>query len=241
MESVYKKVDRTVLSEKVEDELQKIIAQLGLKPGDSLPGEIELARRFGVSRNVVREALIRLKTKGVLKTTKKRGITLCEPDWVGNFSGVLNLIGHNDESWRELAEIRVIVELGIAEYVYLRKTPDLIRVLEKIVDEEEKDAASQSKSRESDIKFHSALYKIVSNNSVERFQHILREALLDPRAATFHPDRFQRDDIVSHRDIVESLKSDSSMEFVAKLHKHFAGVVENTQKVYAEAANNGVA
>ncbi|HEY0294231.1 MAG TPA: GntR family transcriptional regulator, partial [Bordetella sp.] len=42
---------------------QKILSQ-AFAPGQRLPTELELAQLFGVSRNVVREAIARLKLSG---------------------------------------------------------------------------------------------------------------------------------------------------------------------------------
>ncbi|SAI14046.1 GntR family transcriptional regulator [Bordetella ansorpii] len=50
---------------------QKIVSQ-AFEPGQRLPTEQELAQRFGVSRNVVREAIARLKLSGYVET--RRGV-----------------------------------------------------------------------------------------------------------------------------------------------------------------------
>jgi DNA-binding FadR family transcriptional regulator len=56
----------------VEDKLEELIQQGLIKWDESLPGEQELARRFGVGRSSVRTALQRLQTKGMV--TVEHGI-----------------------------------------------------------------------------------------------------------------------------------------------------------------------
>ncbi len=53
--------------------LRADIDQLGLRPGDRLPGDHELCERYGVSRPVVRQALSELQYEGVLQRVKGRG------------------------------------------------------------------------------------------------------------------------------------------------------------------------
>ena len=50
------------------------IAENRLKPGDRLPTEQELAEMLGVSRNVVREAIARLRSDGVLHSRQGAGV-----------------------------------------------------------------------------------------------------------------------------------------------------------------------
>ncbi len=45
-----------------------------LKPGDQLPSTAELAERYGVSRNTVRDAVNRLLAQGVLRGHQGLGV-----------------------------------------------------------------------------------------------------------------------------------------------------------------------
>lgn len=49
------------------------IARLGLRPGDVLPGEHRLCEQFGVSRTVVRQALLQLEHQGIIDRVKGKG------------------------------------------------------------------------------------------------------------------------------------------------------------------------
>lgn len=50
--------------ERVYEQIQQLISRLGLKPGDRLHTEAELAELLGVSRSTVREALRLSPTRG---------------------------------------------------------------------------------------------------------------------------------------------------------------------------------
>src|SRR5258706_1262715 len=57
-----------ILAERVVSELAAEIRHGTLRPGDRLPTESAAARRFSVSRTVVREALSRLQASGLVET-----------------------------------------------------------------------------------------------------------------------------------------------------------------------------
>src|SRR6202000_1161481 len=61
------------LSTLVASSISREIAQGRLKPGDQLPTEQQLAQTFGVSRNVVREAIARLRSEGRIWAQQGRG------------------------------------------------------------------------------------------------------------------------------------------------------------------------
>lgn len=59
--------------EQVRTELEKLIRESRLKPGDRLPTEAELAARFDVGRSSIREALKHLEEAGSVTTIQGRG------------------------------------------------------------------------------------------------------------------------------------------------------------------------
>lgn len=59
------KIVQQTMPDIVEMRLREYLKQKSLKPGDPLPKEVDLAESLGVSRNVVREALSRLRMLGM--------------------------------------------------------------------------------------------------------------------------------------------------------------------------------
>ncbi len=64
---------------RVEEYLRTRIRSGRLKPGDPVPPESELVRKFGVSRMTVRQALSRLVFEGVIERHRGRGSFVAEP------------------------------------------------------------------------------------------------------------------------------------------------------------------
>lgn len=63
----------------LRDALMDGIRTRGLKPGDQLPGEAVLERRYGVSRTTIRQALAELEAEGRVKRIQGRGTFVAAP------------------------------------------------------------------------------------------------------------------------------------------------------------------
>lgn len=53
----FEKMDRKLLGERIEDELMRYILEEPVEVGQKIPNEFDLARRFGVGRSTIREAV----------------------------------------------------------------------------------------------------------------------------------------------------------------------------------------
>jgi GntR family transcriptional repressor for pyruvate dehydrogenase complex len=62
------------LSDQVAEQLSAEITQGRLAPGDKLPTEARLVEQFAVSRTVVREAVSRLKSLGLVDSRQGSGV-----------------------------------------------------------------------------------------------------------------------------------------------------------------------
>ncbi|WP_428929341.1 GntR family transcriptional regulator [Marinibacterium sp. SX1] len=70
--------EKTTLSDTVHDLLRRAIIEQALKPGMRLP-EDTVGDQFGVSRTIVRHALVRLENEGLVITRRNRGAFVAEP------------------------------------------------------------------------------------------------------------------------------------------------------------------
>ncbi|MGY9046797.1 MAG: GntR family transcriptional regulator [Rhodobacterales bacterium] len=70
--------DKSTLTDAVHDLLRRAIIEQALKPGMRLP-EDTVGNQFGVSRTIVRHALVRLENEGLVITRRNRGAFVAEP------------------------------------------------------------------------------------------------------------------------------------------------------------------
>ncbi len=205
--------------DKIEMGLQEYFRTQKFQPGDSLPKELELAEAMGVSRTAIREALSRFKTLGIIESKKNRGMVITTPDILSNMHRVLDPQLLDGETMKEIFEMRLVLEMGLADFLFLRKTKSTLKKLQSIVDKEEK-SDNKIERIKYDIEFHSMLYEISGNNTIQRFQKILLP-IFDYVDNGLHFNRQKGSfDAVSHRDLLNVLKNGTAEEFKNKMHIH---------------------
>ncbi|OJW13071.1 MAG: hypothetical protein BGO49_19895 [Planctomycetales bacterium 71-10] len=117
-------VGRPKLRDVVADRLKSYIVDEDLKPGDRLPTESDLARRFGVSRLSLREATKSLEFLGILESRPGRGLSVGQVD----MDRVTEYLGFHpalqDLPSRVLIDTRVVLESGVLPHVARRMAAD---------------------------------------------------------------------------------------------------------------------
>lgn len=79
----FEKMDKKLLGDRIEDGLMRYILEEPVEVGQKIPNEFDLARRFGVGRSTIREAVKGLVSKGILEVRRGSGtyvVSTCLPD-----------------------------------------------------------------------------------------------------------------------------------------------------------------
>lgn len=173
LKETLKSVDTSSLVDKVEASLVELLQERKLKVGDVIPKEMELAEVLGVSRTVVREALTRLRLMGLIESKKKKGSVITSPDLFGMMSKSMNPHILDQETLREIFEIRLVLEIGMADLIFQRITKQDIEELKNIVSNEPPATQYHLFNIEHEIAFHGKLYEITGNNTMKKFQKML--------------------------------------------------------------------
>ena len=168
-----KAVDTSSLVDKVEANLVELLKEKKFKVGDAIPKEIELAETLGVSRTVIREALSRLRMMGMIESKKKKGAVITSPDLFGIISKSMNPNILDQETLKEIFEIRLVLEIGMADFIFQRVTKEDIQELKRIVSNEPPATQYHLFNIEHEIAFHGKLYEITGNETMKKFQRML--------------------------------------------------------------------
>lgn len=224
------------LVDKVEIRITEYINENKLEVGDTIPKEMEFAEALGVSRTVIREALTRLRTIGIIDSKKHKGMVVAQPDFIQNFEKVMetNLVG--DDTLKDIFELRLILEMGMVDLVFARKTDQDLEELSAIVDNMEKNnPESKIFSLKNEVAFHGKLYEMSGNSTLHRLQNILL-----PVFQYVHTHKLQDAEtymyskkFVSHRQLLGYLKEGNKEKFrkglARHLEPHFDRVLKNVE------------
>ncbi len=125
----YSKIRQPKLSDVIEQQLEFLILEGTLRPGEKLPPERELAKQFDVSRPSLREAIQRLEAKGLLLRRQGGGTFVQNNLWQSLSDPLVELLSTHPESQFDLLETRHALEGVAAYYAALRGTDeDLARI-----------------------------------------------------------------------------------------------------------------
>jgi GntR family transcriptional repressor for pyruvate dehydrogenase complex len=171
MSAVFHTVGRVNAAEAVRGQLESLIQSGDLKPGEKLPPEKELARLFGVSRPIVREALGSLRAVGAIVSYSGRGSFVAttvpeRPLLQGRYS------------LSELYEVRSLIETDGAALAAQRRTEADVERLGQIIESLENCSDTEEWSR-LDAALHIAIAEATGNQvRVELVEH-LRDLLVE--------------------------------------------------------------
>lgn len=210
------KITHKTMAEVVEIRLREYLKKKAFKPGDALPTEMELSESLGVSRNVLREALSRLRMLGMIESRKKRGMILASPDILGSFERVLDPAIIDENTLRDIFEIRLTLEMGLADLLYIRKTKKDVEELEKIALTHSVTEGPETFRIKNEIAFHGKIYQMTGNETLKRFQSLL----LPTFGYLVSLEKVPIIGKVTHIDLVNILKSGSKEEFRQGMHLH---------------------
>ena len=125
------KIKAAKLSDVILEQLENMILEGSLAPGQKLPPERELAKQFEVSRPSLREAIQKLEARGLV-TRRQGGGTYVKNQLEGGLTDPLfDLISKHPESQFDLLEFRHALEGIAAYYAALRGTETDFQMLSK--------------------------------------------------------------------------------------------------------------
>nr|WP_320154003.1 GntR family transcriptional regulator [uncultured Draconibacterium sp.] len=213
------------LADQVEEKIINFIKENNLVPGDSLPNEMEFVEMMGISRNVVREAMSRLRMLGLIQTRPKRGIVVTEPPLLNGLKKVLDPNLLSIGTIKDMMGMRIALETGITDFVFNNVTGADIMELEQIVSRQEA-IGINNLSVEDEMLFHTKIYKIAGNSFILQFNEIMHPIFVFAKQnyeSHFQPINIklkEQDRIVEHTDLLQLIKIGKKDEYRNAIKAH---------------------
>lgn len=214
-------------TELVVDRIMDYLQNSDVRPGSSVPKETELAASLGVSRTIVREALSHLKLLGLIESRKKRGMILSEPKMVPALGKVLLPKLLEQKTRREVFELRLMLEIGIADALFDRVSNEDLKALAQIIKgeqalmEQEKTNVVMKKLIAIDTNFHAYLYEITGNTILQSLQEVFLPTIEHVIKHQFDIDPMSYGQ-VSHQRLLDVLKSGTAEDFRLEMREHLS-------------------
>ncbi|MEY4710573.1 MAG: hypothetical protein RIS88_23 [Pseudomonadota bacterium] len=171
------------LSDRVADQLARRIEGGELAPGQRLPTEQQLSERFGVSRTVVREAVSRLKSMGLLVSRQGAGVFVAPRNRARALAFDPSVLQSLD-AVVQVVEVRRALEGEVAALAAQRITPAKARALRAALEQLDAAVAAGGDGVEEDLAFHRSIAQATGNPQFERLLTFLEQYQRDAMRVT---------------------------------------------------------
>ena len=216
------------LPTRVAANISKEIISGRLKPGDRLPTEPELAELFGVSRTVVREAIARLRSEGIVRSKQGAGV------FVVDFSQPPTLRIDQESLadkalFKNLFELRAMLEINTAGMAAERRDEKALKALDAALLHLRQVPGSTAESVDADLDFHLAIAQATGNTFIAAFIRFIsfqiRESIIVTRSKR-DPDRSATVTYQEHAAIIEAIRKGSATAARKAMSKHIANAAK---------------
>jgi GntR family transcriptional repressor for pyruvate dehydrogenase complex len=220
-------VRRTRVYEGVAKQLQHLIEEGVLSPGDMLPPERELAERFGVSRSSVRDAIRTLELVGMVEARQGEGTVVADASPEALVVPLANILLRKRELVGELLDVRKMIEPPLAARAAAHATAEDVARLEDVIRRQQEKTRRGEASVEEDSEFHYAIALAAGNTVVRRVVDVLMDLLRESRVRSLQVRGRPEKSLGGHRRIVDAIRRRDGASAETAMRKH----LEEIEKV----------
>lgn len=205
----------------IADAIEGQIMDGTLHPGEQLPGEIDLAELFGVTRSTVREGLRQLESEGLVVRPTPRRLEVAMPSIDRLSTRTSRAMRLMKVTFRELWQVALMTEPMAASLAAQLATPKDIEQLDEIHDRLTKAQDSEADTIAIDTEFHSHIAEMSKN----RVLVLAREPVALLLFQGFHriahkvPQSFGRQ-IEAHSHVVAAIRDGDSVRAEEWARRH---------------------
>jgi GntR family transcriptional repressor for pyruvate dehydrogenase complex len=213
-------VKRTKIYSEVASQLQRLIADGRVKPGDRLPPERELAEIFGVSRTSVRDAIRVLEMQGLVEPRQGEGTLVRQYPVDGVITTLADALAASKDFTADLFDMRRILEPPLARIAALRATSEDIVALEEILNAQAARVRADEVAIAEDTAFHYRLAQVSKNQVIPKVMDVIMDLLAESRARSLQGAKRAEKSLEGHRQILEAIKRRDGEEAAERMRAH---------------------
>lgn len=221
--------EKSILSEKVAQNIRQMIIDKNLEPGDKLQNELDLTKDLNVSRSTVREAIKILVSTNVLQVRRGTGTFVSANPGISKDPFGITFIEEKD-LLSHFFEVRLIVEPQMAEIAAIRGTEEEISLIRKAYEHVRNAITSGLDHTEADIEFHNQIAKSTHNPILQRIVPIINDGIIGGYAKTKDIPEAAGTVLIQHRNIMHAIER-RDFEMAKKyMHEHILFGLEQSKK-----------
>lgn len=224
-------VPRQSAVDAVVEQLRESIEQGRLLPGDRMPTELELVEQLGVSRTVLREAIGRLETIGLLSVQRGRGMFIGDRQTLSNcVQLVRSAMAFSPRDLLQFTEFRRAMECYAARRAAEIATPDQLAELSAACDAIDLPDQDDVACMQADLRFHLTILEITGNELMRNVLEVVQEFTLAAMVQTTPRPRDRAESRQRHGRILDAIRRRKPEAAEAAMHAHFDHTVERLRQ-----------
>lgn len=195
--------------------------------GSAFPSDAEIAKGFGVSRTVVREAVSSLREAGLISTQRGKASIVIAHRVSPGFVVTSDELSSPDRLL-QLYRFRTLIETEAAGLAATERTSRDLQLIYDVLDQGEK-VDTFEKAIDADVAFHVAIAKATQNEYFERVLATIRSATTARAVLRFDLDGTSYVDVFvsevqrEHADIAEAIRDGDAIAARRSIERHLAG------------------
>src|SRR3954452_4916904 len=229
-------------SEHIAREIRLYVERKGLKPGDRIGTENELAREFGVSRPTLREALRLLAGSHLIQVNQGRAGGIFVSSTANESMGrnlsqaIATMLATESVSLHELLEARIYLEVPLAGLAAENADEGTFAEMESAIAAAEGHAPASDEFRMADTRFHKAIADAAGNDLMVAFTSWILE-VLQPSLVAYMGPALEADDILDqHRRILRAVRRGQPAAAQRAMLQHIEHIRRVVRKLDARRA-----
>ncbi|QKS69722.1 FadR family transcriptional regulator [Paenalkalicoccus suaedae] len=172
----FKQVQTKKVAEVIREELEAMIRQGDLKPGERLDSVEKLSQQFKVSRSAVREALSALRAVGLITIRQGEGTFVNKFDFSELVAPVAEAFISKQEVL-ELFQVRKMLESGAARISAKERTEEQLAEIRQALEEMNQAEDNHDLGQQADVRLHLAIAKSTGNTLLQELMQQMAETI----------------------------------------------------------------
>lgn len=241
LNEIFSRIEHSRTADDVIGQVEMLILEGVVRPGDRLPGERELARQFDVSRPIVRDALKALEARGLVTTRPGGGTHVADVTGEVFAPPVMELIAQNRKAAADYLEYRREVEGVAAEFAARRATAEDRALLAGIMRRMEEAHARGDFEEEVaiDVEFHNTVgecaHNIVLLHTLRSCYRLLADGVFLSRSLIYRTPQAQEVLLAQHRAIHDAIAAGDPVAARQAARDH----IDYVERAMSEAERGG--